>query len=71
VIPRTKHLGHLLRENHEGVSIVNAWQVWRLKSTVPEPYRRPGTGEWARATSLIRGLHRLMPGSRLVRGSAA
>ena len=35
VIPRTRHMGNLLRENQDGTSMINAWQVWRLNKAVP------------------------------------
>ena len=65
VIPRTIHLGCLLREDQAGTSIINAWQVWQLKGTVPEPYRRSAanTESWAAATDLIAGLQSLVPGA--------
>ena len=64
VIPRTQHAGRLLRENHSGTSIINAWQVWRLKESIPSKYRRPpGNEEWDAAAKLMGGLKDLLPES--------
>jgi hypothetical protein len=54
-VPRTKCLAAELREPNGAGSIINAWNVYKLRdgNQVPHRYLRPEAGEWTAASALL------------------